>query len=147
MAVVAVQPKRYQEIKKCWANNVGSCGVRVGSGLQTGATTPNNVGICSVGGLQPIRCNSRAWPQQCWKCKRIQRCCATLRRSRNGRNVGSCWFKGLTGFKLCATTPNNMQQGVQTTGTCNIKKCWKLLANNVASVYMGLDSYDCYCFF
>ena len=80
-------------------------------------------------------------------CKRIQHCCATLRRSRNGRNVGSCWFKGLTGFKLCATTPNNMQQGVQTAGTCNIKKCWKLLANNVASVCMGLDSYDCYCFF
>ena len=61
-------------------------------------------------------------------CKRIQHCCATLRRSRNGRNVGSCWFKGLTGFKLCATTPNNMQQGVQTAGTCNIQKnvgsCW-----------------------
>ena len=48
MAVEVVQPKRYQEIKKCWANNVGSCGVRVGSGLQTGATTPNNVGICSA---------------------------------------------------------------------------------------------------
>ena len=58
-------------------------------------------------------------------CKRIQHCCATLRRSRNERNVGSCWFKGLTGFKLCATTPNNMQQGVQTAMTCNIKRsCW-----------------------
>ena len=81
------------------------------------------------------------------KCKRIQRCCATLRRWRNGRNVGSCWFKGLTGCKLCSTTPNNMQQGVHTAMTCNIQKCWELLANNVASVYMGLDSYDCYSFF
>ena len=28
--------------------------------------------------------------------KRIQNCCATLRRSRNKRNVGSCWLKSLT---------------------------------------------------
>ena len=34
---------------------------------------------------------------------------------------------------------NNMQQGVQTDATCYIKQCWKLLANNVASVYMGLN--------
>ena len=26
-----------------------------------------------------------------------------------------------------------MQQGVQTQATCNIKQCWELLANNVAS--------------
>ena len=32
----------------CCANNVGSCCVRVGSGVQTDATTPNNVGICSA---------------------------------------------------------------------------------------------------
>ena len=43
-------------------------------------------------------------------CKRIQHCCATLRRSRNKRTVGSCWLKSLTGFKLCATTRNNIQQ-------------------------------------
>jgi len=80
-------------------------------------------------------------------CKRIQRCFATLRRSRNERNVESYWFKGVTGFNLCAATHNNMQQGVQTAVTCSIQKCWELLANNVASVCMGLDSYDCYCFF
>ena len=42
--------------------------------------------------------------------------------------------KSLTGFKLCATTPNNMQEGVQTDATCNIQQCWELLVNNVASV-------------
>ena len=42
--------------------------------------------------------------------------------------------KRLTGFKLCATTPNNTQQGVQTNATCNIQQCWELLANYVASV-------------
>ena len=39
------------------------------------------------------------------------------------RNVGSCWLNSLTGFKLCATTRNNMQQGVQTDATCNIQQC------------------------
>ena len=32
----------------CCANNVGSCCVRVGSGVQTDATTLNNVGTCSA---------------------------------------------------------------------------------------------------
>ena len=72
--------------------------------------------------------------------KRIHYCCATLRRSRNKRNVEICWLKSLTGFKLCATTRNNMQQGVQTDATCNIQHCWQLLANNVASICTGLNS-------
>ena len=41
-------------------------------------------------------------------------------------------------FKLCATTRNNIQQGVQTDATCNIQQCWELLANNLASVCTGL---------
>ena len=32
----------------CWANNVGSCRVGVDSGVQTDATTRNNVGTCSA---------------------------------------------------------------------------------------------------
>ena len=32
-----------------------------------------------------------------------------------------------------------MQQGVRTDATCSIKQCWKLLANNVASVCTGLN--------
>ena len=31
-----------------------------------------------------------------------------------------------------------MQKGVQMDATCNIQQCWELLANNVASVCMGL---------
>ena len=46
-------------------------------------------------------------------------------------NVGSCWFKSLTGFKLWATTtPNNTQQGVQTEATYNIQRRCELLASN-----------------
>ena len=32
----------------CYANNVGSCCVRVGSDVQTDVTTSNNVGTCSA---------------------------------------------------------------------------------------------------
>ena len=107
--------------------------------------------------LSRKRSSSRNVPQRRWArrnvcslqakaaCKRIQHCCATLRRSRNKRNVGSCWLKRLTGFKLFATTrnnltSNNMQQGVQTDATCNIQQCWELLANNTASVCTGLNT-------
>ena len=55
-----------------------------------------------------------------------------------------CWellAEKLTGFKLCATASNSMQQGVQTDSTCNIQQCWELLANNVSSVCTGLKDY------
>ena len=55
-----------------------------------------------------------------------QQCCVRLHRA-----------KSLTGFKLCATTRNDIQQhatGVQTDATCNIQQCWELLVKNVASV-------------
>ena len=38
--------------------------------------------------------------------------------------------KSLTGFKLCATTSNNVQQGEQTDATCNIQQfgsCWSTM--------------------
>ena len=50
-------------------------------------------------------CNLRAWPQQLMLeevCKRIQHCCATLRRSQNKRNVGSCWLKTLLANKFAS---------------------------------------------
>ena len=60
-------------------------------------------------------------------CKRIQHCCAMLRRSRKKRNVRSCWLKSLTGFKLCATTPNKTQQ--HATGCAN--------GSNIAGLRFG----------
>ena len=50
-------------------------------------------------------CNLRAWPQQLMLeevYKRIQHCCATLRRSQNKRNVGSCWLKTLLANKVAS---------------------------------------------
>ena len=37
---------------------------------------------------------------------RAQHCCATLRRSHNNKNIGTCCTKSLTGFKLYATSAN-----------------------------------------
>ena len=101
---------------------------------------------CIMGRIKPISlckpcvwaCVAQAMLEEL--CKQIQHCCATLRRSGNKRNVGSCWLKSLIGFKLCATTRNNIQQGVQTDATCNTQQCWELLANNVASVCSGLNT-------
>ena len=74
-------------------------------------------------------------------CKRAQHCCATLRRSQNNRNVGTCWAKNLTGFKLYATSANKCQHccgSMQTDATshnivgpnnvwCCCKQCWARL--------------------
>ena len=85
---------------------------------------------------QSVQTDATCNIQQCWKllannvssvctglnttmlerlCKLIQHCCATHRRSRTKRNVGSFWLKILTGFKQneqLPTTRNNMQQHV-----------------------------------
>ena len=44
-------------------------------------------------------------------------------------------------FQILRNNSNNMQQGVHTDATCNIQQCWELLANNVASVSMGITQY------
>ena len=63
-------------------------------------------------------------------------CCAALRRSQNNRNVGTCWAKSLTGFKLCATSANivvtpckRTQQVTTLLGPTMLD--WVLLASNV----------------
>ena len=74
-------------------------------------------------------CNARSWPQQCWK-SCANHCYALAITEQI--NVGSCWFKSLTGFKLWATTttPNNTQQGVQTDATSNdAVSCWPAIGS------------------
>ena len=106
-----------------WANNVESCCVRVGSSVKTYATTANDVAPSRVF-VKEIMCNACASPQQCCKSCANGSNIAALRLGDQGtKDVGSCWLKRLTGFKLCATTPNNIQQGVQTDATCNIQQC------------------------
>ena len=137
--VERLRANRCNNSQHCCANKVGSCCVRVGSGVQTDATTPNIVAPTMLGvvacvlavvckrmqqlptSLGPAVHRGKNTTHKSTTleevCKRIQHCCATLRRSRNKRNVGSCWLKSLTGFKLCATTRNNIQQ--HATGCAN----------------------------
>ena len=96
----------------CCANNVGSCWVRVGNGVRRMQQLPTMLRPTVHRGkdtthnsLWPMR-NERAWPQQCWKGCANGSNIVALRFGdlRNKGNVGSCWLKSLTGFKLCATT-------------------------------------------
>ena len=85
-------------------------------------------------------CNAHVCPQQCWKAVQTD---PTLLRYASAiteqiRMLRSCWLKSLTCFKLCSTTHNNLQQGVQTDAHCEIQQCWELLANNVACICLGL---------
>ena len=53
--------------------------------------------------------------------------------------------KSLIGFKLYATSANKCQHccgSMQTDATCWAQQCWVLLANNVASVCIGLKRYN-----
>ena len=64
-------------------------------------------------------------------CKRSQHRCATLRRSQNNRNVGTCWAKSLTGFKSernkCQHCCGSMQKDATShniAGPNNVECCW-----------------------
>ena len=93
--------------------------------VQTDATTPNIVLDlqCIVGKIQPISlckpCVMRVrGPNNVGRA--VQTHLTLLRYAsaiRNKRYVGSCWLKNLTGYKLCATTRNNIQQ--HATGCAN----------------------------
>ena len=70
---IKLRAKGRDNSQRCWANNAGSCHVRVGSAVQTDATTPDNVGTCSASWegythkTLETMCNTRVCPQQCWK--------------------------------------------------------------------------------
>ena len=51
-----------------------------------------------------------------WECNHL-----VHRSPENKRNVGICWAKGLTGFKLDATYANIMQHSVQTNAACCVR--------------------------
>ena len=89
--------------------------MRVGNGVQTDATTPNNVGRAVQTDPTLLRYASAITEQ---------------------KKFGELLAEKFDWFRILR---NNMQQGVQTDATCNIQQCWELLANNVASVCMGLN--------
>ena len=99
--------------------------MRVGSGLLTDATTPNNVGDlqCIVGRIQPINL--------CKPCvmsvrgpnnvvRTVQMDPTLLRYASAITELKKCWELLAEKFDRFQTLRNNMQQGLQTDATCNI---------------------------
>ena len=116
--------------------------MHVGSGVQTDATTPNKVWDlqCIVERIQPISlCNpcimSMHGPNSVGST--VQTDPTLLRFALAIMEQKKRWDLLAEKFDQFQTLRNNMQQGAQTDATCNIQKCWELVANNVASVCTG----------
>ena len=142
--------ERNNSQNQCWTNTVGSCCVRVGSGVLTDATTPNNASTCSASwegyNLEDLEnmCNAHAWLQQLGNSgiKERKNCvngfyivALLLRQEKIDYSHGLSHHetKEMLGFvdpkispvkKLCAKTPNatrnNLEQGVRTKATSDI---------------------------
>ena len=82
-------------------------------------------------------------------CKRIQHCCATLRRSdrtnKEMLGVSQC-FRSLTDFKLCATTLlticNRVFKRSQHLISYNVGSCWPTMLRLFARSFSYLDFYN-----
>ena len=116
----------------CCANDVGSYCMRVGSGVQTDGDNSQQCWDlqCIAGRIQPRSlCKpcvmSMRGPNNVGRAVQTDpTLLRTLWRSRNKRNVGSCWLKSLTGFKLCATTCNRECKRTQHVTSNNVGSCW-----------------------
>ena len=110
-----------------WANNVGSCCACVGSGLRTGATTPNIGGRTMLGVVVPVLVVV---------CERVQQL-PTLVGQQCWESLCPCWWwcaNGCSNSQQYAATSNRVSRRTQ---HGKIQQCWELLANNVASVCRG----------
>ena len=122
--MLAVLCKRCNKSQRCWANNVESCFVRVGSSVKTNATAPNNIDPSRVFVME-IMCHACASPQQCWKS------CS------NGCNIVALHLNdhetkemlGVVGSKVS----NNSQQHAATFNSV-CKQTQHVTSNNVATV-------------
>jgi len=81
--------------------------------------------------LSKVRYRSNVWLRANGR-NNSQHCCA--------KNAACCCVRVAVVYKRMQELPParyNMQQGVQTDGTCNIQQCWDLLANNVTLFARG----------
>ena len=97
--------------RDCSATNVGSCYVRVGSGVQTDAA-PRRPCVMRVLGPKNVgRALGRA----------VQTDPTLLRYASVITETNEMLAQNFDQFEILR---NKMQQGVQTDATCNIQKCW-----------------------
>ena len=142
--VLAMMCKRAQQLPTLLAY-VGSCCVRVGNGVQTGATTANIVGVC----WQLLRAcwqwcaNGRNNCQHCWRMLAVVACVLAMvcKRMRQLPTllayVGSCCVRVGNGVQTGATTANIVGVCWQLLRACwqwcangrnNCQHCWRMLA-------------------
>ena len=96
---------------------------------------------CIVGRIQPISLCKPCVMSMCGPNnvgRAVQTDPTLLRYASAITEQKKCWELLAEKFDRYQTLRNDMQQGVQTDTTCNIQQFWELLANNVASVCMGL---------
>ena len=77
-------------------------------------------------------------------CKRAQHCCATLPRSQNNRNVGTCCAKSLTVFKLYPSNANIFvvpRKRTQHIGHNNVACCWPTILRPFALALTAFTFY------
>ena len=78
-------------------------------------------------------------PTMLEECAKVSNIVA-LRSCYHGTKVGSCWLESLSDFKLCATTPNNMQQQKTCNRVCKqsqhvtsiVWSCWPTMSGPFA---------------
>ena len=148
--------KRTQQLPTLLANNVGRCCIRVGSGVQTDATTSNNVGGCSASweGYNPWVCVSHV-QCACVAPTMLEELCKRKGSNNFGLRFGDHGTKQMLGVvsskvwpvsnfaQQLPTTCNNMHatgcENGPTQHVINIQQSWELLTINVASVCMRLN--------
>ena len=136
--VERLRANRCNNSQHCCANKVGSCWVRVGSGAQTDATTPNIVGTSSTSweGYNPSLCKpcvmSVRGPNNVGRA--VQTDPTLLRYALAITKQKKCWELLAEKFDRFQTLRNNMQQHPT---TCNrvCKLTQHVTSNNVGSCW------------
>ena len=110
----------------CWANNVGRCCVRVGDGMQTDATTPNNLRTCSTRGKDTTHETFLNTLILSWRVRgpnnvgrAVQTDPTLLRYASTITEQKKCWELFAQKFNPFQTSRYSMQKSVQTDATCN----------------------------
>ena len=100
--------------------------MRVGSGVQTDATTPNKFGTCSASYVMSVRGPNNVG-------RAVQTDPTLLRYASAITEQKKSWELLAEKFDRFQTLRNNTNNIQQTDTKCNIQQCWELLANNVTS--------------
>ena len=113
----------------CWANNVGRCCVRVGDGMQTDATTSDNLRTCSTRGKDTTHETFLNTLILSWRVRgpnnvgrAVQTDPTLLRYASTITEQKKCWELFAQKFNSFQTSRYSMQKSVKTDATCNTQQ-------------------------